>query len=138
MLKQIKKIRFFFITAAIMVLSNNKSGAANFVTIAESSINIDKISYIQPSFCNDREAGMPELTRKQMDQSGYSIVSDCSFVIVFSGGEYKVNVSKNGISTEHKATEKMTITVQFGSKQDIKTQLEAQKTLKTLRDLLPK
>lgn len=125
-----KSILASFWTAAFLLISHNGM-AAQFITIADATINIDKIEFIQPNFCN--EIG------------GFGT---CSFTIVFGGAEYSTTITKDGYGASHSAKDKLDVNVTYDSSGDgsnshippgsAKNKGEALKLLKSLRDLLPK
>ena len=117
-----------WIVGAALLFGSRPGNAAQFVTIADATINLDHIEYIEPNFCQDM-----------------GNIGSCGFVIVFSGGNYSVSVKNEGYGATHSARDRLEVNVVFiasGVAPDggavPKTQAEALKRLRVLRDLLPK
>jgi len=120
---------------ALIIGTAHVSLAAQYVTIAGTAINVEKIELIQPIFCNGSETS-----------------GTCGFTVVFNAADYSTTVSKSGnYGATHSARDKFEVLVMFGNaglpdvnrtpeiaENAFSTKADALKVLKGLRDLLPK
>ena len=117
-----------WIVGTALLLSSRPGSAAQFVTIADATINLDRIEYIEPNFCQDMGS-----------------IGSCGFVVVFGGGNYSVSVKNEGYGVSRSARDRLEVNVVFAASGVVpdggavpKTQAEALRRLRLLRDLLPK
>lgn len=122
-----------YIIVVMFLMSYGTAVAGNFITIAEVTINMDRVEYIEPIFCTstpsfDIEAQKPDLTK---------MFGECQFNVVFGTGEMKLNLTQRGYSAEYGAKEKVGFARDFGPLSDVKTKEDAEKQVRALRGQLP-
>lgn len=114
-----------------------------FVTIGQTTINLNRIAYIQPSFCEDNSKLIatlkqyPRAVNPNDDTAPPAPEGSCSFSVIFENGEYTTTVNGNSISANYKVGSHTTFKIEFGVDHSLKTQVEATTALAELRNKLP-
>lgn len=147
-----KSIAITVWAVSFLMSSAHPGLAAQFVTILDTTINVEKIEFIEPTFCSTPYGQVTP------PYSAIDFIGTCSFVIVFGSADFSITTNKNGYSASSATKDKLEIKVNFDDDTQVpgevvfegrrvsrpvlsasaRSKPEALKVLRSFRDVLPK